>query len=99
LAGLPPDELVLVAASDLPVLSRAAIEEFLDTAVRSGADLVYACVERGRHETRFPGVPHTWARLRDGTYCGGGAVLLKPRAFTPLERFLGRLGAARKNPA
>jgi len=98
LAGLPPDELVLVAASDLPILSRAAIEEFLETAARSGADLVYACVERGRHEARFPGVPHTWARLRDGTYCGGGLVAMRPRVQPGLERVLGRLGVARKNP-
>jgi CTP:molybdopterin cytidylyltransferase MocA len=98
LSGLPLDELVLVAASDLPILSAAAIEEFLDLAHASGADIVYACVERGIHERRFPQVPHTWARLRDGTYCGGGLVALRPRALESLDRFLGRLGRARKNP-
>jgi CTP:molybdopterin cytidylyltransferase MocA len=98
LGGLPPDELVLVAASDLPVLSAAAIEEFLDLADASGADIVYACVERGVHERSFPQVAHTWARLRDGTYCGGGLVALRPRALESLDRFLGRLGRARKNP-
>lgn len=98
LGGLPADELVLVAASDLPILSRAAIEEFLEIAERSGADVVYACVERACHEAHFPSVPHTWARLRDGTYCGGGLVALRPRALDALDRFLGKLGAARKNP-
>lgn len=98
LAGLPSDELVLVAASDLPILSRAAIDEFLERATQSGADIVYACVERTCHEARFPGIPHTWARLRDGTYCGGGLVALRPRALENLDRFLGRLGVARKNP-
>jgi molybdopterin-guanine dinucleotide biosynthesis protein A len=98
LAGFPPAGLVLVAASDLPILSAAAIEEFLDIAERSGADLVYACVERSAHERRFPEMPHTWAHLRDGTFCGGGLVAMRPRAFEKLDRFLGRLGAARKNP-
>jgi molybdopterin-guanine dinucleotide biosynthesis protein A len=98
LEGSAPGDLVLVAASDLPILSRAAIEEFLKAAERSGADVVYACLERGAHEARFPAVPHTWARLRDGTYCGGGLVALRPRALDGLDRFLGRLGAARKNP-
>jgi GTP:adenosylcobinamide-phosphate guanylyltransferase len=99
LRGLDPDAPVLLLTADLPVLTSAALEEFLRLGLAGGADIVYACVERRTHEARYPGVPHTWARLRDGTYCGGGAVLLKPRAFTPLERFLGRLGAARKNPA
>jgi len=98
LARLPPRELVLVTASDLPILSRAAIEEFLALAERTGADVVYSCVERRVHQTRFPGVPHTWAHLREGTFCGGGCVALRPLALDALDGFLGRLGNARKNP-
>lgn len=98
LAGLPPDELALVTASDLPILSGSAIEEFLDIAERADADIAYACVERATHEAAFPGVPHTWARLRGGIYCGGGCIAIRPRARAALDHFLGRLGAARKNP-
>jgi GTP:adenosylcobinamide-phosphate guanylyltransferase len=98
LAGCPPAELVLVASADLPVLNRAALEEFLDLAEREPADLIYACVERGVHRARFPEVPHTWAHFRDGTFCGGGCFALRPRIFPALARFLDRLGAARKNP-
>lgn len=98
LADFSPDELVLVAASDLPVLSVAAVDEFLGLAERSGADLVYACVERATHAAAFPTVPHTWAKLRDGTYCGGGVVAIRPRALPALEAVLGDLGRARKAP-
>ncbi len=98
LAGFAPDRLALVTASDLPVLSRAAIEEFLALAERTEADVVYSCVERRTHEARFPGVRHTWAHLREGTFCGGGCVALRPRTLDVLDLFLGRLGAARKNP-
>jgi molybdopterin-guanine dinucleotide biosynthesis protein A len=98
LEALPPGDLVLVTASDLPILSRAAVEEFLDLAVRSEADIVYACVERATHDAAFPDVPHTWARLQGGTYCGGGCIALRPRALVALDRFLEALGAARKNP-
>jgi molybdopterin-guanine dinucleotide biosynthesis protein A len=97
-AGLDPTEPVLLVAGDLPVLSRAALDEFLDLALGRGADIAYACVEKRAHEARYPDVPHTWARLREGTYCGGGCVLLRPRALVPLEGFLDRLGDARKNP-
>jgi GTP:adenosylcobinamide-phosphate guanylyltransferase len=98
LEGLPPDEIALVSTSDLPVLSPAAVDDFIDYAHDLDADLGYGCIERTVHEALYPSVPHTWARLRDGTFCGGGLVAIKPRALPALERFIERLGAARKNP-
>jgi len=98
LAGLPADQLVLLSTSDLPILSTESVEEFITGAQHSDADLAYAILERSIHEAKFPDVPHTWARMRDGTYCGGGFVAVKPRVFTSLARFIERLGAARKNP-
>lgn len=98
LRGLPPDDLVLVSTSDLPVLTVASIDDFVARAVAFDADLGYGCLERRVHEAAFPRVPHTWARLRGGTYCGGGFIAIKPRVLPQLEGFVERLGAARKNP-
>ena len=98
LDGLPPDEIVLVSTSDLPILTPASVDDFVEHALELDADLGYGCVERTVHEALYPEVPHTWARLRDGTFCGGGFVAIKPRALPTLERFIERLGAARKNP-
>jgi GTP:adenosylcobinamide-phosphate guanylyltransferase len=98
LAGLPADDDVLIVASDLPVLSATAVEDFVAGVKVLGADVVYGCVERRVHLDRYPDVPHTWARMRDGTFCGGGIVAMKPRAMPQLERFIERLGAARKHP-
>ena len=98
LAGLPPDELVILSASDLPILSTESIEEFIEGATRNDADLNYAILERGVHEARFPEVPHTWAPMREGTFCGGGFAALRPRVYPMLARVIERLGAARKNP-
>lgn len=98
LAGLPADELVLVAASDLPILSVAAVDEFLDAAAARELDVAYAILERRLHDARYPQVPHTWARLREGAFCGGGLVALRPRVLPRLGTFLDALGAARKSP-
>lgn len=98
LAGLPPDQDVLVSTSDLPVLTAASIDDFVLRAIECDADLTYGCIERSAHERKYPGVPHTWARLREGTYCGTGFVTMRPRIFPSLERFIERLGRARKNP-
>lgn len=98
LEGLPPDEIVAVWTSDLPMLSAAAVDDFIERARDADADIGYGCVEYGTHMQRFPEVPHTWARMRDGRYCGGGAIALKPRALARLDDFIERLGAARKSP-
>ena len=98
LAGLEPDAIVLVSTSDLPILSVSAVEDFVARARAADGDVGYGCVERRTHEARFPQIPHTWARFRNGTYCGAGLVAIKPRTLPHLERFIERLGAARKNP-
>jgi hypothetical protein len=98
LSGLRPDDDVLIVTSDLPILSVAAVDDFAERVRRLNADVVYGCVEQGAHLARFPEVPHTWARMRDGTFCGGGLAAIKPRALPLLERFIERLGAARKHP-
>lgn len=98
LAGFDPSADVLIVASDLPVLTVPAVDDFVSRLNTLGADVVYGCVEKRTHLERFPDVPHTWARMRDGTFCGGGIVAMKPRALPMLERFIERLGAARKHP-
>ncbi len=98
LDGLPPDDIVLVSTSDLPILTPASIDDFIEHAQELNADVGYGCVERTVHEAIYPDVPHTWARLRDATYCGGGLIAIKPRVLPALEGFIERLGAARKNP-
>ncbi len=98
LRGLDPGADVLIATSDLPILSVEAVNDFAARVLALDADVVYGCVEQSAHLSRFPDVPHTWARMRDGTFCGGGLAAMKPRALPRLEHFIERLGAARKHP-
>lgn len=98
LAGLPPGADVLVSTSDLPVLTAASTDDFVMRALEKNADLVYGCLEKRVHMAKYPKVPHTWAPLRDGTYCGTGFVTIKPRVLPSLDRFIEQLGHARKNP-
>lgn len=98
LAGFAPDHAVLVVASDLPVLTPAAVEDFVQRAEGLEADVIYGCVEKRAHLGRYAQVPHTWARMRDGIFCGGGVFAIKPRVLPQLERFIEQLGAARKHP-
>lgn len=98
LSGMPPDESILVSTSDLPVLTVESVEDYIARAQAGDADLTYGCLEKRTHMAKYPQVPHTWAPLRDGTYCGTGFITLRPRVFPSLERFIEQLGQARKNP-
>jgi molybdopterin-guanine dinucleotide biosynthesis protein A len=97
-ADFPAADSLLIVASDMPVLTPPIAGDFVARVEATDADVIYGCVEKGAHLARFPSVPHTWARMRDGTYCGGGMFALKPRAMPLLERFIEDLGAARKSP-
>ena len=98
LQGFTEDALVVVAASDLPALRAEAVDEFVDAVRTRDLDLAYACLERRYHEARYPEFPHTWARMREGQFCGGGLVALRPHVLPRLGSMLDALGAARKSP-
>jgi GTP:adenosylcobinamide-phosphate guanylyltransferase len=98
LAGFAGETPLLVVASDLPVLTRDAIDEVLDALTVRDLDVAYTCLARPYHAARYPQIPHTWARMRDGQFCGGGVSAVKPRALARLSAFLDALGAARKAP-
>ena len=96
--GFEPGEILLLATSDAPLLEVEPLAAFVAQLAESGADLVYGIAERGAHERRFPGVPHTWARMREGVFCGAAVFGIRPRVVAHLERFLDALAAARKSP-
>lgn len=98
MAGFTEDAIVIVAASDLPALDAAAVDEFVDAVLARNLDVAYACLERRHHQAQYPEFPHTWARMRDGRYCGGGLVALRPRVLARLNTFMDALGDARKSP-
>jgi len=98
LAGFDPDVPILVAASDLPMLTRVALDEVIDDVIKRDLDIGYSCLERRYHDAEYAQVPHTWARLREGQFCGGGITAIKPRALPRLAQLLDALGAARKAP-
>ncbi len=96
--GFTEDAIVVVAASDLPALDAPAVDEFVDAVLARDLDVAYACLERRHHLAAYPEFPHTWARMRDGRYCGGGLVALRPRVLPRLNTFMDALGRARKSP-
>lgn len=99
LEGLGNDERVLVAATDMPLLTSKAVDAFADLASITPCDVGYGFVERTIHDSKYAGVRHTWVRLREGTFCGSGLSVLRVGAAKQIQDALRRFTDARKSPA
>jgi CTP:molybdopterin cytidylyltransferase MocA len=97
LAGWDPDERVLVATGDIPLLTTAVVDEFLRLAPREG-DMVYPVVPRAVVEACLPGVRRTYVRLSEGVFTGGNLFLVRPRVVPRVRDRAERLVAHRKAP-
>lgn len=93
-------ERVLVLSADLPWLSAETVDAFVMGAARAApeAAVTYPIIPKEVAEGQFPGQRRTYARLKEGAFTGGNAMLLEPRVLPTLLPFVNRAYAGRKNP-
>jgi len=96
--GLPDSQLVLVVATDIPLVRPSDVDAFAARALSAPCDVAYGFVRREAHDAKYPGVRHTWVRLREGTFCGSGVSAIRAGAVGGLAGALRRIVAARKSP-
>lgn len=88
---------LLLSSCDIPLLTPAAVEDFLANC--QGADFFYPLVAKEDCDRIFPDMQRTWVKLKDGIYTGGNMVLIRTSmvqtAADPARDFF----AARKSPA
>jgi GTP:adenosylcobinamide-phosphate guanylyltransferase len=88
---------VLVASSDIPLITGPVVSRFVDVCLTKGGDIFYSVVEREVMEARFPGSGRTFVHLRDGYYAGGDMFVFRS-ALPPYKRQMLRdIIAQRKN--
>jgi GTP:adenosylcobinamide-phosphate guanylyltransferase len=96
-ASFRSDRPVLVATGDIPLLTGAAIDAFIEIGLATGAEFVYPLVPQQAVEGAYPGSQRTYFKLKSGRYTGGNAMIVDPRLL-PAARDLGqRLFNDRKN--
>jgi molybdopterin-guanine dinucleotide biosynthesis protein A len=96
--ALGSSESILVAASDVPLLTGEVVDEFLTACARQPADFHYAVVPKTAMDQQFPTAQKTYVTLTDGTFCGGNLMLFNPRVVNRVRPFVERMIAARKKP-
>lgn len=97
-AGVAEAQMVLVVATDIPLARSSDIDAFAARVRSSHCDVAYGFVRREAHVSRYPHVRHTWVRLREGTFCGGGVSGIRAGVASGFAAALRRFAAARKSP-
>ena len=87
---------LLVSASDLPFVTSRSIADLLHRSPPD-ADCAYPIFTRSEFERAFPGGRSSFARLADGEWTGGSAMILNADLVLRSEKLLRRAFAARKN--
>lgn len=92
------DSKVLVATADIPLLTTAAVDDFLAQCDHEKADLYYPIVSKEVNDRRYPGNKRTYVRLKEGVYTGGNIFLVNPAIVEKCLKAAARIIEHRKNP-
>ncbi len=81
LKQLPGEKRVLLATSDIPLLTSGAVDNFLSLCGDMSGDLYYPVIEKNLVENIFPATRRTYVRLKEGVFTGGNLFLINPAVY------------------
>lgn len=91
-------EPILILTSDIPLITKEALEDFLNRCSDKTGDIYYSFVPKTVNDQKYPGVQRTYVRLKEGVFTGGNLVLLSPEIIHDKFTTLKRAVALRKKP-
>ncbi len=97
LSRFPNLEAILLCSCDVPTITPAIVDDFIEECLRSDHDLYYSIVERPVMEARFPGSGRSYVHLRDGDFAGGDLLLIRPSITFSRQELWQELAIARKS--
>lgn len=93
----PDMDAILLSSSDVPTITPAIVDAFIEECLHTDHDLYYSLVERSVMEERFPGSRRSYVHLRDGDFAGGDLFLIRSDMVLSQRDLWQRLTGARKN--
>ncbi|HSW36443.1 MAG TPA: nucleotidyltransferase family protein [Candidatus Limnocylindrales bacterium] len=92
------DRLCLVVTGDIPLLTAAVIEDFVERCAPFDHDFYYPILTRECCSRRFPETERTYVHLKEGEITGGNIGLLRPDWFLKNRSQLEIFISSRKKP-
>jgi GTP:adenosylcobinamide-phosphate guanylyltransferase len=75
---LQPAGKVLVATSDIPLITLGALADFVNRCNSQKADVYYPIVPKEENEKNYPGIKRTYIKFKEGIFTGGNLFLIDP---------------------
>ncbi len=94
---LHPTGKIMVVSADIPLLTTAAIDDFVERCRSREADIYYPICRKEENEAKYPGMRRTYAELREGVFTGGNIFILNPDIVVKWRREIERAVAVRKS--
>jgi CTP:molybdopterin cytidylyltransferase MocA len=92
-----PVDAALLCGSDIPTITPAIVDNFIDECLRTDHEVYYSVVERSVMEGRFPGSRRSYIHLRDGDFAGGDMSFFRPGVNFDHQSLMKKLSTARKS--
>jgi hypothetical protein len=90
---------VLFVCDDLPLLTAAAVNDFLDRCEAGSGAAFYPLVKEELCREQYPQLHRTFFTLREGSFTGGNLVLMDSRTIPKILPAARKVFALRKSPA
>ncbi|MEG0797223.1 MAG: NTP transferase domain-containing protein [Acidaminococcaceae bacterium] len=95
---LQTEKPVVVVTEDIPLLSAAAVTDFLRQTAKQQAELFYTIIPQDVCQKAFPGSKRTYVALKDGVFTGGNMFLATRASALQGQKTGEALYAMRKKP-
>ncbi|MEQ8169256.1 MAG: NTP transferase domain-containing protein [Candidatus Eremiobacterota bacterium] len=97
---IPADtQRLLLVMADLPLLTDGAVDDFVRRCYETDGEYYYSILRKEDMVEKFPDARNTYIKLKDGTFCGGGLVMLKPEICDKYRtELMDKMTQERKNP-
>lgn len=98
LEHFPEEKEILIVTSDIPMITKEAIEDFIERCRQKDVDLCYSIVDKKVNDRKYPGVRRTYARLWEGRFTGGNVFYFRPEIKDKCKDFVEKMLDYRKSP-
>ncbi len=98
LNSIDTQEEVLIATSDIPLLTSEAIDDFISNTKLYKADVYYPVITKEDTERLSPEAKRTYVPLLEGVFTGGNLAIVRARAISENQDMIRKATQMRKEP-
>jgi len=96
--ALDSDCFIISITSDIPSVTPAAIDSFIELTLQRGVDISYPYIREAVMESAYPDSERTYFKIDGNKVTGGNAMMLESKHFDHLREVGQELFESRKNP-